>query len=400
MTFIPNVQGIRVTGRLTGITSIESVTISATTYLNLPPSTGATFWTSGASGNFSLKVINNTTTEAYGDYAYSEGRDSIASGNTAHAEGYFTKAFGFASHAEGTSTEATGAISHAEGQGTKAIGDWSHAEGLNTIASGQTSHAEGFLTEAFGVNSHAEGQNTTASGLYSHAEGINSVASGNTSHAQGRGNIAGGDYSHAGGDASTALGLLSFIHSKNSVVTGERSVLLGGQNMTGATDDTVYVPNLNINILSTGTSVNNLGIDSSGNVIIGGAGSGGNATVDNFYYQVSNSVDTRPVFSDSNITIGWDETGNDLEFTMDVAPLGSGDMRSLAYLVGGATNNEFITTVGAIVDLYPTGVAAGERMEAFVTSENDEAYPAYKITTYNAGESYKVSIWIERITKN
>ena len=60
----------------------------------------------------------------------------------------------------------------------------------------------------------------------------------------------------------------------------DRSVILGGSGITGTTDDTVYVPILNINnIVSGGTSVNNLGIDASGNVVTGTAGGGGTDTV-------------------------------------------------------------------------------------------------------------------------
>ena len=97
-----------------------------------------------------------------------------------------------------------------------------------------------------------------ATGNYSVAKGFNTLASGNASH--------------SGGVSSTASGLTSFIHSTNSLVTGDRSVVLGGQNITGATDDTVYVPNLNINNIGGTTSVTNLGIDSNGNVVSGTTG--------------------------------------------------------------------------------------------------------------------------------
>jgi hypothetical protein len=50
-----------------------------------------------------------------------------------------------------------------------------------------------------------------------------------------------------------------------SGVTG--SVVIGGSNITGTTNDTVYVPNLNIGTVGSGTPVNNLGIDSAGNVV-------------------------------------------------------------------------------------------------------------------------------------
>ena len=92
-------------------------------------------------------------------------------------------------------------------------------------------------------------------------------ATGNYSVAQGFNTLASGNASHSGGVSSTASGLTSFIHSTNSLVTGDRSVVLGGQNITGATDYTVYVPNLNINNIGGTTSVTNLGIDSNGNVV-------------------------------------------------------------------------------------------------------------------------------------
>jgi hypothetical protein len=51
------------------------------------------------------------------------------------------------------------------------------------------------------------------------------------------------------GSNSTANGNTSFIHSTNSTVSGARSAVLGGQNITGSANDTVYVPNLNINTI-------------------------------------------------------------------------------------------------------------------------------------------------------
>ena len=111
-----------------------------------------------------------------GEYAWAEGKDTIASGKRSHAEGNNTKALGDYSHAEGASREASGAASH--------------AEGYSTIASGQSSHAEGNQTTASGNYSHAEGDNATASGLVSHAEGSGTTAQGNNQHVQGKFNIA------------------------------------------------------------------------------------------------------------------------------------------------------------------------------------------------------------------
>lgn len=46
------------------------------------------------------------------------------------------------------------------------------------------------------------------------------------------------------------------------------AVVIGGVNITGVTSNTVYVPKLNINNLTTGNTINNLGVDSNGNIII------------------------------------------------------------------------------------------------------------------------------------
>ena len=199
---------------------------------------------------------------ANGDFSHAEGLSTTASGQS-HAEGILTTASGAVSHAEGGSTIASGAYSHTEGYTTIASGAYSHAEGSETIASGVVSHAEGGTTTASGIASHAEGVNTTASGIISHAEGESTIASGNDSHAEGLGSQAIGDMSHAEGNFTTAIGDnshaggsnsiangdTSFIHSSGSTVTGARSAVIGGQGISGVTDDTVYVPNLNIDTI-------------------------------------------------------------------------------------------------------------------------------------------------------
>lgn len=258
-----------------------------------------------ANGNSShaegyLTIANNwyshvegaqTTTEGLASHA--EGVGTIARGGYSHAEGNSTIAGGVNSHAEGHLTTASGYTSHAEGYLTTASGNYSHTEGFFTITNGVNSHAEGFYSVASGDSSHAEGGNSllgstngkggTASGNGSHAEGLKTIANGNSSHAEGNSTIAGGEASHAegtnttangnsshaGGDSSIASGKTSFVHSTNSIVLGERSVVLGGQNITGTTSDTVYVPYLNIKYINSGTSITNLGIDSSGNVVTG-----------------------------------------------------------------------------------------------------------------------------------
>jgi hypothetical protein len=62
-----------------------------------------------------------------------------------------------------------------------------------------------------------------------------------------------------------------FIGTRNSTINSgvTNSVVLGGVGITATQNNTIYVPNLNIGILGTGTSINNLGIDSNGFVVSG-----------------------------------------------------------------------------------------------------------------------------------
>jgi len=140
----------------------------------------------GAIAGFAIKALNDSTTDATGDYAVAEGFNTLASGEAAHAEGGATIASGLGAHAEGNSSTASGDNSHAEGFNTTASGTDSHAEGSGSVASGSASHAEGLGTIASGnFGSHAEGSSTQALGNSCHAQGIGSIAEGLASHAGG-----------------------------------------------------------------------------------------------------------------------------------------------------------------------------------------------------------------------
>jgi hypothetical protein len=219
-------------------------------------------------------------TRANGGASHTEGQFTTANGDISHAEGEYTTTFGDYSHAEGKGTVASGQTSHAEGSGTIAYGGASHAEGSQTTATGIGSHSEGGLTIASGLTSHAEGQQTTAIGTRSHAEGFSTTAIGDSSHTEGFRTTAIGDYSHAegsatiafsnhshaGGSNSSASGITSFIHSLNSSISGARSAVIGGQNIIGTAADTVYVPDLIIDGL---TSTDPIATDSNGRIVAG-----------------------------------------------------------------------------------------------------------------------------------
>lgn len=221
-------------------------------------------------------------TEALGDYSHAEGKGTVANGITSHSEGtashangdyshsegHLTHANGEASHVEGYQTRAEGYASHAEGNGTITLGDNAHSEGLTTEANAYASHAEGMYTKAQGDGAHAEGDSSEANAYASHAEGFGTQALGDNSHSEGSGTIAQGTSTHAGGNNSQANGDYSFVHGYFSIANGENSIVLGA-NITGNTADTTYVDRLNIKTVpTTGTSINHLGIDSTGRVVV------------------------------------------------------------------------------------------------------------------------------------
>jgi len=122
--------------------------------------------------------------------------------------------------------------------------------------------------DALADYSYSEGHGGIAEGYASHVEGTDTSAIGNSAHAQNFETEAHGDYTHAGGYQSIASGLTSFIHSTNSNVTGTRSAVIGGRNIGGTADDTVYVPNLNINYTpTTGSTSTNILVRNGGGVV-------------------------------------------------------------------------------------------------------------------------------------
>ncbi len=118
-------------------------------------------------------------------------------------------------------------------------------------------------TTYYGDGSHLTGIIAGFSG-WTASTGINSIIANN-----GTGNIA-NNYSIVGGSANTVSGHYSAIlNGVNNDLSGTRSAIIGGQSITGTSDDTVYVPYLNIKNINSGTSIINLGLDSSGNVVTG-----------------------------------------------------------------------------------------------------------------------------------
>lgn len=67
----------------------------------------------------------------------------------------------------------------------------------------------------------------------------------------------------SGGSSSAIIG------GSNHILEGTNSIILGGDGITGTSNNTVYVPNLNIGNVGSGTPLINLGLDSNGNIVTG-----------------------------------------------------------------------------------------------------------------------------------
>lgn len=250
----------------TDSTYIVDSSIIDNTFLNI---SGDTFYNVVSySVNSKPAFSMGTNVKAYGINSHAEGNTTIASGITSHAEGDNTQASGNYSHAEGGFTIASGTYSHVEGGYNIASGEASHAEGAQTRAIGDYSHAEGASTFTIGNYAHSEGRSTSGSGYASHAEGDTTIASGNWSHVEGELSKSLGQWSHAGGRLTIASGDTSFVHGSASTANAFGTIVLGN-GITGSSLNTTYVNKLNIKDVPTGTTINNLGIDSNGNVIIG-----------------------------------------------------------------------------------------------------------------------------------
>jgi hypothetical protein len=350
--------------------------------IDLSALSGVTYWTSGSSGNYSLKTINDSTVDSLGDYTISSGYNNLAagdyssiiggenntidnvdkasiigsnygiiSGSTPSSSegssifgGYATNLISPSKILEGVASTIVGgfrnnieynSISIVNGGGLNSIiksytphlpiDNWYNSilgGQLNVIDTGKSDSIIGGRLNKITYNAPLSGFSTgniIAGGdgnlIDGHSNsaiigGINNtinfdlisnngifVGDGNTITGGGYDSIVGGTGNTINGDpilsadfGNTIIGgkdntiftgaTSTIIGGKNNVLisnTGpnfriENSVILGGQNLTGTTDDTVYVPYLNINNLGLGTPINNLGIDSNGFVVVGTSG--------------------------------------------------------------------------------------------------------------------------------
>jgi hypothetical protein len=127
-----------------------------------------------------------------------------------------------------------------------------------------------------------------------------------------------------------------FIGTKNSQINSgvTNTVVIGGSNIIATQNDTLYTDNLNIKTIGSGSSVINLGLDISGNVVTGSTGTG---TVNDTYYN-----------SGSGSTITWNVSGQSTNYeatlttttTLNLTNVRNGDYGTIILTqdgVGGRT---------------------------------------------------------------
>lgn len=208
------------------------------------------YWTAGTGTN-SVKTKNSGNI-ASGYNSLAGGLSSTASGN------YSSLSFGYHNTASGANSASIG-------------GGYNVTSNYHTfIGGGYQNTASGYYSAIIG------GQDNIASNYRSTIlGGIDNLASGPKS------SIIGGSSNSATTTSSVVIGgeinLVSGIHSSiiagfSNLSYGVRSVIIGGQNITGSTDDTVYVPNFNINSTpsetTSATTYDDIVRDSNGDILI------------------------------------------------------------------------------------------------------------------------------------
>lgn len=153
-----------------------------------------------------------------------------------------------------------------------------------------------------------------------------------------------------------------------------RSVILGGLNITGDTSDTVYVPNLNIGTVGSGTPNFNLGLDSSGNVVTGTTGGGtvtGTGTTNYVSKWSSSSGQSNSLIRDdaTSLGIGIVPTSTDqlgmLTSNNDNSLVIQNTTVTTAFSYGIRVNNFAVGATGSKIGIWAAGNTVDEDESSF-----------------------------------
>jgi hypothetical protein len=291
-----------------GSGSLSQVTENSKTGSRLSTATAANYGNIGTKAvDLSYSASTSSTRGATGDYSFAMGEEVTASGSRAVAIGEFAEATGNTSIALGYVAKATGSRAFATGESTTASGNFSAVMGQSTTASGTYSIATGYSTEANGTASFSMGKETEASDF---------------------GSLVIGTYNSVG-NAVTANGSASAFDVDNS------AFVIGNGTSLALSDAFVVYSNGNATLTG---ELDAATLDVSGNADIDGITNLDAVDIDG------------AVQLDGTLTVGVDDTGDDVKFF---------GATSGAYLLWDESDNSLETAGVATINIVKDKLLIG-----------------------------------------
>jgi hypothetical protein len=317
---------------------------------------------------------------------YSTGWDEDTPDNILGTKGYIDRAL------SGTTQD----VLWTAGTGTNSIAGIVDGTVNDNIVSGDWSIAAGYGNEVSDRFSTSFGRNNSVSGQSSVAIGQNNNLTQGYSVGLGRNNNVNPIYGVAIGYQNQIDGFGASLGWFNTILSGNTGVIMLGNNLTSKTDDATHVDKLNINNVPTGASVNNLGVDVDGNVVIGSTSTSGNTTTANYRYTINSGFNSSNIFNDGNIRLDFSAgagTSGTMEITVLTLPPGTNSeveyISTLFDSNGVYFDSGLIAQINTATDMHGSnGLSTNQRLEFILSSGTYLAsYPTYKITAQRTGSS-------------
>ena len=215
---------------------------------------GSGYWTSGSTGFYSIKTINDSGLDATGNYSVASGFNTLSIGNVSFTHSTNSIA----------SSDYTSILGGQNNEITASSNNSSIVGGTgNTIGGSINGHILGGYDNSVSKNSDLSVIIAGSGNTIDNGSQYNTIINGfnNTIYASGHvySSIIGGQNNEIGSLQSIGSGILGgdsnliqdsdnsmLIGGSGNTITHDRSVILGGQGITSSADDTVYVPNLEV----------------------------------------------------------------------------------------------------------------------------------------------------------
>ena len=107
-------------------------------------------------------------------------------------------------------------------------------------------------------------------------------------------------------------------------------------------------------------------------------------------------TDTRPVYEDGHVYIGWDAPGSDVEITLKPRVDIIEPDYSCHAAMGSTVQTTTLTQRNFAYDIFPNGVSAGSVLEVTLSSYNFGPAPMYRMLFHNTGNSDVTNVTVTR----